>query len=40
MKYLAKALLSIAFLALAAFLIHKGMDGWGWCMFCAIIIWL
>lgn len=37
MKYLLINLVPIAFIACAALLALNGLDGWGWCLFLALI---
>jgi len=37
MKYLSVNIVPVCFLLLAAFLVWMKSDGWGWCIFGAII---
>ena len=38
MNFIGYNIISICLIALAAFLIYLGKDGWGWCIFGAIIL--
>ena len=37
MKILFAQIVALGFIALAAYLIYLNRDGWGWCVFCAVL---
>jgi len=37
MKWIAYNIVALAFIVLAGLLIYLNRDGWGWCIFCALL---
>lgn len=37
MKILSANIVSILFIVLAAYFVHEKQEGWGWCIFAAVI---
>lgn len=37
MKHLIVNIVPVFFILLAAYILYLGRDGWGWCLFCAVL---